>query len=694
MLSKQYNSRPIFRVLTALTLRSTLDPEATFKDLYNLVHNDDILYEAWGRIKNNKGVFTQGTNTTTADKISADLLTNIKEKLKQKTYKFQPVRRVYIPKPGKVEKRPLGIPCLEDRIVQQAMRMILECIYEPTFESIKTNFGFRPGIGCHNAIAKIGTEGTGLSCAIEGDIKGAYDNVKFNKLIEILSKKIKDKELLILIQKCLESGVMDEGVHIDTTIGVPQGGIISPLLFNIYMHEFDLYVLREITQILEQKNISENRKVKASSVPHNAIRSRVHRARKALKEILYNKTYKALNLDEQKKVKELFKKFKTAQLTLIHTPYLNHTKRTLKLSYTRYADDWIIITNTTTKFAYKLKNIIGEWLNNNLMLTLSESKTKVTNLIGRPSTPAKFLGFDLYVRSSRRISKLKSGLDLEFRRTAGWNIIVQPDYEKLIKRYSLDGFCTEKGKPTPKTAWTTLPDFEIIGRYNLKLSGVFNYFVPMCSEKSKISRIFYILFYSCLYTLARKHNKKISDFLNNKRCIINFDARYQTFFPNVTMPKEKLKVFKKLRDLERGGESIDWQEKQLTRQIELFTYKQLCDNVEKLLKEKYTINRMGYRKPIAKGSNKPEDYLNINFVNWRTSYKLNQFCCICGATKDIENHHIRHINKGKVIGFAQKLKQLNRRQIPVCKECHLKIHKGEYDNLKLSEFYDATIIIL
>lgn len=168
-------------------------------------------------------------------KISTQLITG--------TYTPSDIRRVWIPKPGKTEKRPLGIPTLHDKIVQQAILMVLEAMYEPIFEQQNHNFGFRPHKGCHDAIIKITQKGQGMSLAIEGDIKGAYNNVKHKTMINILSRQTDDNKFLNLIDRFMKAGIFDEmsKSRTHTFTGVPQGGIVSPILFNIYMYEFDKF---------------------------------------------------------------------------------------------------------------------------------------------------------------------------------------------------------------------------------------------------------------------------------------------------------------------------------------------------------------------------------------------------------------------------------------------------------------------
>ena len=150
--------------------------------------------------------------------------------------------------------------------------MVLSAIYEPLFEEENVNFGFRPRLGCQNAIQVLRKKAQGMDFAIEGDIKGAYNNLIHKKLIKILSQRIKDKKFLKLIWEMCRAGVFDaiHKIRTATLIGVPQGGIVSPLLWNIYMHEFDLYINTEIDDILQDINTKQNRK---NSIAHPEYKS-------------------------------------------------------------------------------------------------------------------------------------------------------------------------------------------------------------------------------------------------------------------------------------------------------------------------------------------------------------------------------------------------------------------------------------
>jgi RNA-directed DNA polymerase len=215
-----------------LSLKAEKDRAHTFGDLYSLLCRDDWLARAWEKVKSNKGSRTAGVDRVTKSNFEQNeqgILARLREKLQQGTFKPSPVRRKYIQevKPsGRIKLRPLGIPNLEDRIVQEAVRMILEPIFEPDFS--QDSYGFRPGRSTHRAISSLWHRllpHTGYVWVIEGDIASFFDSVDHRLMQRFLKRRIKDKKLLKLIWQFLRSGVMEEGSIRNTTIGTPQGGI-------------------------------------------------------------------------------------------------------------------------------------------------------------------------------------------------------------------------------------------------------------------------------------------------------------------------------------------------------------------------------------------------------------------------------------------------------------------------------------
>jgi retron-type reverse transcriptase len=225
-------------------------------NLFDLTISKDLIRISYNKLKNNKGAMTPGTIQSTADGMSENLIQKLHEDLKNGTFKWNPVARINIQKPGRSKgvTRPLGLPDFTDKLIQHNISFILNCIYEPEFQYLNCNFGFRPKIGCNNAIKQIRIYTNSMDVAIEGDIIGAYDNVQHNILMKILRKRIKDEKFLKLIYDALKIGHMKDNTYYDSFLGTPQGGIHSPILFNIYMNEFDKYIIFELPKLLDKWN--------------------------------------------------------------------------------------------------------------------------------------------------------------------------------------------------------------------------------------------------------------------------------------------------------------------------------------------------------------------------------------------------------------------------------------------------------
>lgn len=197
-----------------------------YERLYRILFNEQMFYVAYQRIYANPGNMTPGSDGQTIDQMSIERIGKLIVSLKDESYHPTPSRRVYIPKKhGK--KRPLGIPSVEDKLVQEVVHMVLEAIYEGQFEN--TSHGFRPRRSCHTALTYIQHQFTGAKWFIEGDIKGFFDNIDHQVLIGILRERISDERFLRLIWKFLKAGYVEDFAFHNTYSGTPQGGIISPI---------------------------------------------------------------------------------------------------------------------------------------------------------------------------------------------------------------------------------------------------------------------------------------------------------------------------------------------------------------------------------------------------------------------------------------------------------------------------------
>ena len=214
-----------------------------FGALYDKIYREDVIREAWKRVKANNGA--PGVDKQDFEYIEQvigveQFLSEVREQLKSERYRPQPVLRCYIEKPGKPEKRPLGIPVIVDRVCQMATKLVIEPIFEANF--LECSHGFRPGRSAHDAIRIIDRAITfkGTHIVVDADITGFFDAIRQDILLKLVERRIADPRVLRLLRMWLEAGVMEEGRYIETNgLGTPQGGVISPLLSNIYLHSFD-----------------------------------------------------------------------------------------------------------------------------------------------------------------------------------------------------------------------------------------------------------------------------------------------------------------------------------------------------------------------------------------------------------------------------------------------------------------------
>ncbi|MFE3895373.1 reverse transcriptase/maturase family protein, partial [Priestia sp. YIM B13480] len=372
-------------VLNSLASKSE-DSTYTYKRLYRNLYNPEFYYIAYQKIYAKQGNMTQGVDGKTIDGMSLKRIDDLIEALKTESYQPKPVKRVYIPKKNG-KRRPLGIPSMDDKLIQEVVRMILESIYEGTFS--KSSHGFRPNRSCHTALMEIKKLFDGTRWFIEGDIESFFDNINHHKLISILRRRIQDEKFINLIWKFLRAGYLEVWEYHKTHSGSPQGGIISPILANIYLNEFD----KHVEQIITKFNKGTRRKLNPT---YSKINKKLTKLRKVLQE-------EELSEDKQRDIILTIKELREERS---HTPVVKpHDEDFKRMYYTRYADDFLIGMIGDKQEALQVKQKLAEFLKDDLQLNLSQEKTLITH----SSKPARFLGYDVMISRNQDRKMCKDG---------------------------------------------------------------------------------------------------------------------------------------------------------------------------------------------------------------------------------------------------------------------------------------------
>jgi group II intron reverse transcriptase/maturase len=585
--------------------------EYKFERLYRVLFNQEMYYAAYQRINAKVGNMTPGTDGTTIDSMSLARIDNLIGALKDETYQPQPARRVYIPKKNG-KKRPLGIPSVDDKLVQEVIRMLLEAIFEGQFENC--SHGFRPSRSCHTALTQVQNRFTGAKWFIEGDIKGFFDNIQHHVLIEVLRKRISDERFLRLIRKFLNAGYIEDWKFHKTFSGTPQGGLISPILANIYLDQMDKYVEQYIASFDTGKRRTSNPAYFKLKTERCTLIRRIN-----------NGKHDELKLVRLQRIKEI--EAETRLVSSTNEMDIGYKR----LKYVRYADDFLIGVIGCRKDCEKIKGDIKAFLSEKLDLTLSDEKTLITHA----QRPARFLGYDVHVRKSNHVKRNKLG---HIRRAYNSKVVLRMpieavrkklfDYEalKLIRHNG-----KEKWKPKGRIKLLNNDDLEILNAYNAEVRGFANYY-SIANNSAALHSFRYIMEYSMYKTFGRKYRANIGRIIKKYRHNKDFAVKYSN---------------------QKGEQKMN------------------------------TFAKVSFSRKMTKMLSNVDGLPNTIIVSAKTSLidrlKAKQ-CEYCGATNNLEMHHVRKLKDLKGRQPWEKLMIARRRKtLAVCHSCHQKIHHGKMD---------------
>jgi len=586
---------------TAETILSVIRQRGTqrlpLERVYRLLFNQELYLRAYAKLYPNNGALTPGSTAETVDGMSLAKIDRLIDDVRHERHRWTPVRRVHIPKSnGKL--RPLGLPSWKDKLLQEVIRSILEAYFEPQFSD--HSHGFRPNHSCHTALQEIQHTWTGTRWFIEGDIAQYFDTINHTILLKLLSNQIHDERFLRLIRELLSAGYLDDWKFHKTLSGAPQGGVLSPLLSNIYLHEFDQWVEHTLIP-------AYTRGAKRKAHPeYQRITDRLSRMRKR---------------GETAGVKALIQQRRKLPSVKPQDPEYR------RLSYVRYADDWLLGFAGPCSEAEDIKQRIKAWLREHLDLALSDEKTLITHAT---TQAARFLGYEITVKYAdhkldhhkRRVINGRIGLRIPA------NVV-----EAKCARYYKHGVLMHR----PELLHDS--DYSIVAAYQQEYRGIVQYYLP-AQNVAWLSRLHWVMQVSLLKTLATKHKATVQAMVR----------KYQTTTQTAEGKTLKCLEVRVEREGKRpliarfGGISLTHQPLAIVTDL-----------------------------PLAIGGNHTELLQRL----------MADACELCGSRVNVEVHHIRKLadlnkkgRKDKPL-WVMRMAARQRKTLVVCRKCHWDIHTGK-----------------
>lgn len=431
-------------------------------DAYRLLYQRDLYLRAYGKLSRNQGAMTRGSTPETVDGMSLEKIDAIINALRAERYRWTPVRRTYVPKRNG-KRRPLGLPTWSDKLLQEVIRAILDAYYEPQFSA--RSHGFRPHCGCHTALRDVMPHGRATKWFIEGDLCACFDRIDHSVLLRILHERFHDNRFLRLLRGLLQAGYLEVWTFHATHSGVPQGGVVSPILSNLVLDRLDNYVETHLIPVYTR---GHRRK---TNPPYVTLTKQAAEARK------HGNWQRARRLRHQ------------AQRLPSRDPGDPNFRR---LWYVRYADDILLGLTGTKREAVAIKHALAAFLRNELHLELSDEKTLVTHA---REDHATFLGYELHVlhenskHDHRRQRCINGSIGLRVPRR-----VLQAKRAKYLRR----------GKPKPLPQRTLDTAYSIVAQYQAEWRGIVQYY-RMAYNLHVLQYLKHTMEVSLVQTLAKKY---------------------------------------------------------------------------------------------------------------------------------------------------------------------------------------------
>ncbi|PFJ70682.1 group II intron reverse transcriptase/maturase [Bacillus cereus] len=492
-------------VLGSLVTKSN-NKNYKYNRLYRNLYNPSFYLKAYTSISPNQGNMTKGTDGKNIDGFSLEKINILIESLKDESYQPYPSKRVFIPKKND-SKRPLGIPAFKDKLLQEVIRMILEAIYEKSFK--ESSHGFRPKRSCHTALYKVRKTFTGVKWFVEGDISGFFDNIDHHTLIALLRRRITDEKFIRLIWKFLRAGYLEEWQFQSSYSGTPQGGVISPLLSNVYLTELDIFMeeyKKEFTKGDKRKTTKSYKRQEYLTYKH----------RKQLKE-----NWEQLTEQEKKQGIIKYKSLKKELLKITCGDPMDESYK--RIQYVRYADDFLVGIIGNKADAMKVKEDLTDFLRNKLKLELSQEKTLITH----SSKKARFLGYDIMVSRKLDTKRDKNGFLMRHQIMRCKLYLPSEKWIEKLKHYgALRIMPNGKWRIQHRTYLLNNDELEILNTYNMEIRGLYNYY-SLAENVCTLQSFYYFMKYSFAKTLAAKHKMSVAKVMAKYKVKGHLAIQYQ-----------------------------------------------------------------------------------------------------------------------------------------------------------------------